>query len=108
MRMFRAFLPIFSVILTLYRSTKCSFVHPFEHRILYGSHPLDSLVNSGITQLLERFLYMRPIAICNAYMQSIRLRHTEVRFSFLPSFLPRLLILLVRLTVLFSRNPEST
>lgn len=84
MQTFQAFLPIFSVILTPYRSTKCSFFRFSEHRMLYGSHPLDSLVNSGITQLLERFLYMRPIAICNAYMQSIRLRHTEVCFSSLP------------------------
>ena len=55
----------------------------FISRVLYGSHTVDSLVNNRITHLLERFLYMRPERICNAYMTYVRQKNNDVRSQIL-------------------------
>lgn len=51
-------------------------------RVLYGGHTVDSLVNNRITHLLERFLFMRPERICNAYMTYVRQKNNDVISSF--------------------------
>lgn len=81
------------------------YVISVPFRILYGSHSIDSLVNSGISQLLERFLFMRPVAICNAYMQCIRAEHSEVGLAL--SLSHRNLSSFVLPTVSSSRKTES-
>lgn len=62
-------------------------------RVLYGQQSVDSLVNSRITHLLERFLYMRPERICNAYMSYVRQKNEDVfvvSLSFLDAPIRRL------------------
>ncbi|KAK8802323.1 hypothetical protein WA588_005294 [Blastocystis sp. NMH] len=49
----------------------------FYEEVLYGQQSVDSLVNSRITHLLERFLYMRPERICNAYMSYVRQKNED-------------------------------
>lgn len=76
----------------------------FHCRLLYGSKSIDELVNSNITILLERFLYMRPEIICNSYISFIRSLHNDV----VPCRIlnPRHPVLKSRLAVFCSRNPS--
>lgn len=63
---------------TVYFYEESIFVFFFSPRVLYGQQSVDSLVNSRITHLLERFLYMRPERICNAYMSYVRQKNEDV------------------------------